>query len=431
MRTHYPKSLSRRAEAREGKPEILNGLVVGVDGTKYRQTPDGEKTVPDILQPGDIVKSSYGTGPYQIKSVKEYTVCACPVGTVDWGPDTPREHDTPACYPLKCFGLVLVDVGTKSKNSNKSYINELVAVGDRILKLFEDNTDEVFLIKKGPALGHPSAEPDRYFCHPIAGDWTKHPLPDPNPMITVQDIPNAMCGLCPLASCSHVMVPVEGKPHSYTKYCTITAIAAGLVDSSEALSDGQAPPTKDEMLMVDVLVDRFTGGCANCQRKLECIRQPIGPDAECLAKRDRPRTWVDAVAPEPEETPLPAAPEPAATSRRPAPDKPCCLFGWMSGSTDSHGPQQLYVQRHGKDWGVTYDPTEATRFKSVNACIDFWGRIHSFPENYEQCIYNGYLQFFEYGPAGLRQMPRLTRQGSLFDIIEPGDWDQPVLPKVK
>lgn len=30
-----------------------------------------------------------------------------------------------------------------------SYLGELVAVGDRILKLFENNTDEVFVIERG------------------------------------------------------------------------------------------------------------------------------------------------------------------------------------------------------------------------------------------------------------------------------------------
>lgn len=121
-------------------------------------------------------------------------------------------------------------------------------------------------------------------------------------------------------------------------------------------------------------------------------------------------------APAPESSPV--APVPPAAYPLPA-SKPCYIFGWMSAGTDTQRPAQLYVERVGKDWGVSHDPADAYRFKSVDAILTYYrkiGHVHGDPE---ARIYDGSLMIFEHGPAGLRQIPRLTRQGSLFDNPPP------------
>ena len=120
--------------------------------------------------------------------------------------------------------------------------------------------------------------------------------------------------------------------------------------------------------------------------------------------------------PAPESSPV--APAPPAAYPLPA-SKPFYVFGWMSAATISHGPQQLYVFRAGKEWGITYDLADASPFKSVDAILTYYrkiGHVHGDPE---ARIYDGSLMIFQHGPAGLRQIPRLTRQGSLFDNPPP------------
>ena len=99
------------------------------DRCQYRRTPPGAPTVADLVQPGDTVSTSYGTGGVVIE-VKEYFYAA------------------PTGETLSHFTIVYVppDRASKYRDSDRSWINECVAVGDRILKLFEANTDEVFVV---------------------------------------------------------------------------------------------------------------------------------------------------------------------------------------------------------------------------------------------------------------------------------------------
>lgn len=98
------------------------------------------------------------------------------------------------------------------------------------------------------------------------------------------------------------------------------------------------------------------------------------------------------------------------------------LFGWKYGN----GEYQQYVHRREKTdnkipagynkcaWWPIRDPAQGTRFKSIDACIDYWRAIAWEPALVESHIYDGFLQFFEDGPFGLKQIPVLTRQLSLF-----------------
>lgn len=86
----------------------------------YRTTLQGGGVVSEILQVGDIVTTNYNTGPYLIEKITLVTFTGCP-----------------PCYSLRMYRL--------SGQKSFCYINELVAVGGRLLKLFKANLDEVFL----------------------------------------------------------------------------------------------------------------------------------------------------------------------------------------------------------------------------------------------------------------------------------------------
>jgi len=90
--------------------------------SELRTTPKREKTVSEILKVGDIVKTSYGTGPYKVQVITEINT-----------------YGYPPCYSLSLSNI----------NCNKidSWINEIVAVDGRLLKLFKGNEDEIFIIK--------------------------------------------------------------------------------------------------------------------------------------------------------------------------------------------------------------------------------------------------------------------------------------------
>lgn len=83
----------------------------------YRQTPAGQPEVDALVAPGDQVWTSYGSGPYEVKCV------------------TAREW-----RGMRCFSLALIDLADK----REAWINEVVAVDGRLLRLFANVADEVF-----------------------------------------------------------------------------------------------------------------------------------------------------------------------------------------------------------------------------------------------------------------------------------------------
>ncbi len=65
------------------------------------------------------------------------------------------------------FTIVYVppDRAAKYRDSNLHWINECVAVGDRILKLFEANTDEVFTVDWVPRAQQPFLQNHPHFVN--------------------------------------------------------------------------------------------------------------------------------------------------------------------------------------------------------------------------------------------------------------------------
>lgn len=87
----------------------------------YRQTPHGQPLVDELIRPGDYVWSSYGSGPYQVREVK----------------------------PHHCDGMLTFTLVLRMLDGRKGdgWISECVAIDGRILKLFANNTDEIFYQK--------------------------------------------------------------------------------------------------------------------------------------------------------------------------------------------------------------------------------------------------------------------------------------------
>ncbi len=69
---------------------------------------------------------------------------------------------------------------------------------------------------------------------------------------------------------------------------------------------------------------------------------------------------------------------------------------------------------HLSAWGMTENIDEAFRFSSLKEAIDYWRSRHTFPENYEHCIWDGYLTFFEESKKGLRRVMPIPPQQELF-----------------
>ncbi len=95
------------------------------DRRQYRRTPLWAPTVADLVRPGDTVATSYSTGGVVI-AVKEYCYAA------------------PTGETLSHWTIVYVppDRVAKYSDSDRHWINECVAVDDRVLMLFEVNTEE-------------------------------------------------------------------------------------------------------------------------------------------------------------------------------------------------------------------------------------------------------------------------------------------------
>jgi hypothetical protein len=109
------------------------------DRRQYRRTPPGRPTVTDLVRAGDTIVTSYSTGGVVI-DVKEHF------------------YQAPTGETLSHFTIVYVpsDRAARYRNSDRHWIDECVAIGDRILKLFEANKDEVFVISHAQ-----TAEPRR------------------------------------------------------------------------------------------------------------------------------------------------------------------------------------------------------------------------------------------------------------------------------
>ena len=133
MQTHRKQALPASTKTYEAHSTYTAGLGAP-DRCRYRRTPPGAPTVADLVRPGDTISTSYNTGGVVIE-VKEYFYAA------------------PTGETLSHFTIVYVpsDRASKYRDSDRCWINECVAIADRILKLFEANTDQVFVVDRAHA----------------------------------------------------------------------------------------------------------------------------------------------------------------------------------------------------------------------------------------------------------------------------------------
>lgn len=115
-------------------------------------------TVSDLVHVGDTVYTSYDTGGIVI-NIHPYSICCCPYRGQSTTKLCKAAWDAPAQTDryhreLITWSIVYVEPDSKQfKNGNFQecdlcFLNELVCVKGRILQLFEENTDEIF-VKSG------------------------------------------------------------------------------------------------------------------------------------------------------------------------------------------------------------------------------------------------------------------------------------------
>jgi len=102
-----------------------------------RRTPPGQPTVSDIVKPGDIVKTTYDTGPYRVEKVRVYkSYVGDPIFTlIVSNPNGRYKKDG------------------RATKENLCWLNELVAVDGRLLAYFVNNDDEVIVVDSSQATG--------------------------------------------------------------------------------------------------------------------------------------------------------------------------------------------------------------------------------------------------------------------------------------
>jgi hypothetical protein len=130
MRTHRKQTPSAAAKTCEAHSTYAAALGAP-NRFRNRRTPPGAPTVADLVHPGDTVSTSYDTGGVVVE-VKEHFYTA------------------PTGETLSHFTIVYVptDRAAKHGDADRHWINECVAFDDRILKLFEANKDEVFVVDR-------------------------------------------------------------------------------------------------------------------------------------------------------------------------------------------------------------------------------------------------------------------------------------------
>lgn len=132
----------------------------------YRTTPEGEPTVADLIKKGSIVQSNYSDTVYIVSNVKKY----------EYRPkERPEDHGV-----FEEYSLSLIDRRTGKGGFT---INELVAVGGKVLKLFMANEDEVFVLGNAESIPTPIMEDDEEdeFCESCAVNYEEEEVKTSEP----------------------------------------------------------------------------------------------------------------------------------------------------------------------------------------------------------------------------------------------------------
>jgi len=137
-------------------PRIENGILLCPDGLRWRV--ETTPKLSDLLHVGDKIRTNYSPAGIIVK-LTQFKTCCCPLRTISRTKYCFEAWDEPTAattkYHLDVFEWSIVFVNENEVHINKDgkirddyhfgYINELVAFDSRILKLFENNKDEIFL----------------------------------------------------------------------------------------------------------------------------------------------------------------------------------------------------------------------------------------------------------------------------------------------
>ena len=161
----YIRYLDNRSGVLENlqKPRMEDGILLTPDGLRWRieTTP----CLSDLLHVGDKIRTNYGTNNEIVVKMSRSKTCCCPLRAVSrekycvasWeSPEMTKEFHV----DVWSWSIAIVHESqirtlkdkTLRDDSHFGHINELVAFDGRILKLFENNRDEVF-IDPSPARG--------------------------------------------------------------------------------------------------------------------------------------------------------------------------------------------------------------------------------------------------------------------------------------
>lgn len=157
-----------------------------------------------------------------------------------------------------------------------------------------------------------------------------------------------------------------------------------------------------------------------CQKSIDALEIFLGELRETFlgdCGRNRPEcpvdgsTCPDCLDPGPEtDQAAPAADQPTTVPDRRRPRKGYLIARdkyWIWSGHYSHNPTLT-------TWGMTEILEDAYRFASLDEALDYWRSRHTFPADYEHCIWDGYLRFYEEKNGVLRRVMPTPPQGELF-----------------
>lgn len=135
-------------------PRMDGNILVCPDGLRWRI--EQGITVPDLLEVGDTIRTSYGTGPYLVVRITKHVTCCCPYSKISRTAICHDHWDGPTVKDFHIevvdWSLLLIDSRAKMTKNGKllggsqySYINELVAFDGKLLQRYENSQDEVII----------------------------------------------------------------------------------------------------------------------------------------------------------------------------------------------------------------------------------------------------------------------------------------------
>ncbi len=220
-------------------------------------------------------------------------------------------------------------------------------------------------------------------------------------------------------SCECLAIPLNKKHKSGLLVCVACA-SDGLWRfgfSCAIKTGGQSSPVSDSGLPFTTRGQAILAGIDKLSSIVNCHSNLT--KAEITVYTDAIKEFaLEFQPPETPEQPEPTFEQPLQVEIL-RPRKTAYLCGWMSAELPDRPSAQLYIFKQRKDWGVTYEPAEASRFKTVESVLEWYGTNGSVHGDPETNSYNGHLKIFEDGPGGLRLVPCPTRQTSLFDNLPP------------